>query len=230
MLSLAHIRFDILKEIVVRDFSLELNYGEVKTLFGPSGCGKTTVLRLVSGLESPKSGRISNKFCKTGFLFQENRLLEHLTAMQNVAIFMPLADERAVLSLAEKIGLTESDLHKYPAELSGGMAKRVAFLRLLLSGCDLALLDEPFVGLDRDLRDILAGMLVEKLARKELACLLVTHDRFEAARLSHEILQLSAKGMEILQKTDLKRPLAERNSAFEEQVVAEKFKGIVYYG
>ena len=61
-----------------------------------------------------------------------------------------------------KSGLTAGDLNKYPTELSGGMAKRVAFLRLLLCGCDLALLDEPFVGLDRDLRDILVAMLVEK--------------------------------------------------------------------
>ena len=58
--------------------------------------------------------------------------------------------------------------------------ERVAFLRLLLCGCDLALLDEPFVGLDRDLRDILVAMLVEKIERQGMACMLVTHDRFEA--------------------------------------------------
>ena len=58
-----------------------------------------------------------------------------------------------IIALAAKVGLTAGDLNKYPTELSGGMAKRVAFLRLLLCGCDLALLDEPFVGLDRDLRD-----------------------------------------------------------------------------
>lgn len=54
MLSLSHLRFEILKEVIVRDFSLNLALGEVKTLFGPSGCGKTTVLRLISGLEDPK--------------------------------------------------------------------------------------------------------------------------------------------------------------------------------
>ncbi len=162
MLSLKNVRFEILRDPIVRDFSMDLQPGEVKTLFGPSGCGKTTVLRLISGLETPKSGEIHNTFRKTGFLFQENRLLENLTAMQNIAIFMDNPNENEIIALAEKIGLSSGDLNKYPTELSGGMAKRVAFLRLLLCGCDLALLDEPFVGLDRDLRDILAAMLVEK--------------------------------------------------------------------
>ena len=91
------------------------------------------------------------------------------------------------------------------------MAKRVAFLRLLLCGCDLALLDEPFVGLDRDLRDILAAMLVEKIEQQGMACILVTHDRFEAARLSREIMQLSPKWMDVQNVITLPTPLSERN-------------------
>ena len=79
---------------------------------------------------------------------------------------MDKPDEGEIIALAAKVGLTAGDLNKYPTELSGGMAKRVAFLRLLLCGCDLALLDEPFVGLDRDLRDILVAMLVEKIERQ----------------------------------------------------------------
>lgn len=153
MICLENVRFEILRDPIVRDFSLNLQQGEVKALFGPSGCGKTTVLRLIAGLETPKSGTIRNTFHKTGFLFQENRLPENLTAMQNIAIFMDNPDEGEIVALAAKVGLTAGDLNKYPTELSGGMAKRVAFLRLLLCGCDLALLDEPFVGLDRDLRD-----------------------------------------------------------------------------
>ena len=229
MLSLKNVRFEILRDPIVRDFSMDLQPGEVKTLFGPSGCGKTTVLRLISGLETPKSGEINNTFRKTGFLFQENRLLENLTAMQNIAIFMDNPNENAIIALAEKIGLSSGDLNKYPTELSGGMAKRVAFLRLLLCGCDLALLDEPFVGLDRDLRDILAAMLVEKIEQQGMACILVTHDRFEAARLSREIMQLSPKGMDVQNVITLPTPLSERNSVFEETVVAREFQGIHYY-
>ena len=130
---------------------------------------------------------------------------------------------------AAKIGLSKSDLNKYPTELSGGMAKRVAFLRLLLSGCDFALLDEPFVGLDRDLRDILSAILIEKVQQKQLACLLVTHDRFEAARLSHEIIRLSPKEMEIGQIIKLEEELDKRNSQFEEKIVSEQFNETIYY-
>lgn len=79
------------------------------------------------GLETPKSGTIRNTFHKTGFLFQENRLPENLTAMQNIAIFMDNPDEGEIVALAAKVGLTAGDLNKYPTELSGGMAKRVAF-------------------------------------------------------------------------------------------------------
>ena len=206
MLCLENVRFEILRDPIVHDFSLSLQHGEVKALFGPSGCGKTTVLRLIAGLETPKSGTIRNTFRKTGFLFQENRLPENLTAMQNIAIFMDKPDEGEIIALAAKVGLTAGDLNKYPTELSGGMAKRVAFLRLLLCGCDLALLDEPFVGLDRDLRDILVAMLVEKIE-----------------------LLLSTKGMNVQNVITLPTPLSERDSAFEEAVVAREFQGIHYY-
>ncbi|WP_204319005.1 ATP-binding cassette domain-containing protein [Pelistega ratti] len=228
MLTLDHIRFEILRDPIIRHFSFTLQRGEVKTLFGPSGCGKTTVLRLIAGLETPKSGKISSDFQKIGFLFQENRLLENLTAMQNITIFMEKADIPAVIALAAKVGLTQGDLYKYPTELSGGMAKRVAFLRLLLCGCDLALLDEPFVGLDRDLRDILVRLLNDKI-EQGMACVLVTHDRFEAARLSHEILFLSPKGMKINHRVILPEPLSSRDSSYEEKIVAREFQGIHYY-
>ena len=115
-------------------------------------------------------------------------------------------DEGEIIALAAKVGLTAGDLNKYPTELSGGMAKRVAFLRLLLCGCDLALLDEPFVGLDRDLRDILVAMLVEKIE-----------------------LLLSTKGMNVQNVITLPTPLSKRDSAFEEAVVAREFQGIHYY-
>ena len=63
-LEISHVRFEILRDVIVRDFSMSLREGEVKTLFGASGCGKTTLLRLVCGLENPKFGEISNEFNK----------------------------------------------------------------------------------------------------------------------------------------------------------------------
>ena len=230
MLNLSHVYFEVLKEKIVEDFNLDLRQGEVKTLFGKSGCGKTTILRLVCALEKASKGKISNQFKKTAILFQENRLLDNLDAMQNIAIFMPKPDPQKIIQMATKIGITESDLNKYPTQLSGGMAKRIAFIRLMLSDADLMLLDEPFTGLDKDLRNILVAMLTEKIEQENLACLMVTHDRFEACRLSHEILLLSEKGMHINQVIQLNTPLQQRNEAYEEKIVQEQFKGIKYYG
>lgn len=229
MLKISNLRFEILREIILRDFSLELNSGEVKTLFGPSGCGKTTLLRLICGLDDPKSGRIENEFKKIGFLFQENRLLNNLTALENISIFMSEPDLERIHANALNLGLEKGDLNKFPSQLSGGMAKRVAFLRLILSDCDLALLDEPFVGLDRDLREICAGILSQKVENNELAALLVTHDRFEAVRLSHEIIDLEPKQMRIRRVIRLQTPLRARDAKFEESVVAREFKGVMYY-
>ncbi|WP_204352546.1 ATP-binding cassette domain-containing protein [Aggregatibacter kilianii] len=229
MLSLRQVRYQIFNDVIVDNFNFDLAAGEVKTLFGPSGCGKTTVLRLISGLAKPKCGQISNRFRKVGFMFQENRLLNNLNALENIRIFMTQPDNRRIFNLAADIGLQPDDLKKYPIELSGGMAKRIALLRLFLSDCDLALLDEPFVGLDRDLRNNLTAILANRISEQGLACLLVTHDRFEAARLSHEILLLSTKGMHIKQSIFLPEPLNQRDNRYEEEVVATRFNGVVYY-
>lgn len=230
MLELKNIEYSILNDKIVRDFSLSLKLGEVKTLFGPSGCGKTTILRLISGLDEASKGEIFNSFKKTAFLFQENRLLDYLKAFENIKLCMDKnADLSEIYSLGAKLGLQKSDFKKYPSELSGGMAKRVAFLRAFLSGADLILLDEPFVGLERDMRTILATILNQKISEKKLSALLVTHDRFEAARLSHEILFLSKKGMDITRKISLDEPLVNRDDTYEEMVVKTHFKGIMYY-
>lgn len=228
MLKISNLRYEILRDVIISDFSLRLRAGEVKTLFGPSGCGKTSLLRLVCGLEDKKSGQIENGFKKISFLFQENRLLPNLTALKNIEIFSP-ADVSEIYALAAKIGLSPSDLNKFPRELSGGMQKRTAFLRTILSGCDLALLDEPFVGLDRDLRGVLIEILVSKIEREGLACLLVTHDRFEATRLSHEIIELDPKGMGLRRVVRLDEPLSARDDRYEERVVSEQFGGVSYY-
>lgn len=228
MLKISNLRYEILRDVIISDFSLRLRSGEVKTLFGPSGCGKTSLLRLVCGLEDKKSGQIENGFKKISFLFQENRLLPNLTALKNIEIFSP-ACVSEIYALAAKIGLSSSDLNKFPRELSGGMQKRTAFLRTILSGCDLALLDEPFVGLDRDLRGVLIEILVSKIESEGLACLLVTHDRFEAARLSHEIIELEPKEMGLRRVVSLDKPLSARDERYEERVVSEQFGGVSYY-
>ena len=144
MLELQNLEYEILRDKVVRDFSLKVGAGEVVTLFGASGCGKTTILRLISGLIDPRKGKIINKFNKTTYLFQENRLLEWKNALENVLLVMDEPDEKTVLELFSRLGLTEKDALKYPDELSGGMRQRVAFVRAIVTKPDLLLMDEPF--------------------------------------------------------------------------------------
>ena len=77
MLKISNLRYEILRDVIISDFSLRLRAGEVKTLFGPSGCGKTSLLRLVCGLEDKKSGQIENGFKKISFLFPVYFLFLH---------------------------------------------------------------------------------------------------------------------------------------------------------
>ena len=152
MLELKNVEYEILRDKVVSNFSLNVKGGEVVTLFGPSGCGKTTILRLISGLNEPRKGKIFNNFKKTTYFFQENRLLTWKNALENVLLVMDKLDVNAVLELFKKVGLSQKDTLKYPSELSGGMRQRVAFVRAVVTKPDLLLMDEPFSGLDYDMK------------------------------------------------------------------------------
>lgn len=229
MLKIENLDYDILQEKIVKNFSIKLDYGDTITLFGASGCGKTTILRLISKIETPKNGLIFNTFKKTAYLFQENRLFDNLNVIENIMLCMEHKDKNIVMSHLNLVGFTSKDIYKYPYELSGGMAKRVAFMRAFLSGADLLLLDEPFVGLDTDLRTVLANLLIEKLKEKSIACMLVTHERNEAIILSSKVLFLSKKQMKIEKSIEIRLPPSKRDFHFIEQTLKEEFRGVVYY-
>ena len=159
MLELKNVEYEILRDKVVRNFNLKVEKGEVVTLFGPSGCGKTTILRLISGLNEPRKGKIFNKFKKMTYFFQENRLLTWKNALENVLLVMDKADQNSVLKLFSKVGLSQKDALKYPNELSGGMRQRVAFVRAVVTKPNLLLMDEPFSGLDNDMKEILIDIV-----------------------------------------------------------------------
>ena len=154
---------------------MTLYRGDVKVIMGPSGCGKTSLLRLAAGLQKPSGGKILRNTDRIAVQFQEPRLLPWLTAAENVNLV--LSDKKATLPQAikylEAVGLYE-DADKYPSELSGGMAQRVALARTLAYNGDVVLMDEPFRGLDRELRDAMLLLVREYTQNKAL--LLVTHD------------------------------------------------------
>lgn len=160
------------EKTVLDRFSVTLPDGGVVGLSGPSGCGKTTLLRVLAGLELPRSGEISGIAPgETAFLFQENRLFPWRTAGQHIADVLPRhrRDEVARwLALAE----LEDEEHTLPGELSGGMARRLAIARCAALGGRLMLLDEPFAGVDA----ARAERILARLRETGTPILLVSHE------------------------------------------------------
>ncbi len=152
-------------------------------LMSPSGKGKSTLLRLIAGLLTPQSGSIEKDFEKCAFMFQDDRLLPHLTALQNVACTGDKKDTGKAKKLLEFL---EIDENLYPREMSGGMCRRVALARALNFGGDLMILDEPFTGLDERLILKIADYL------KSLNCriIMTTHDISDAKLLDAVILNI----------------------------------------
>ena len=171
---------------VLRGVSFTLQPGGRLALMGPSGCGKTTLLRLAAGLLEPDSGKVLRPDAGVAMVFQEPRLLPWLTAEENVNLV--LSDRSATLPQARawlgKLGLADA-AGKYPAELSGGMQRRVALARALALGRELLILDEPFSALDEEQREGAQRLVAEQ----GCAILLATHDEREAAALGCRILR-----------------------------------------
>lgn len=175
---------------ILKDFSLKLEKGSKTVIMGESGVGKTTLLRIAAGLEKPDGGEfVSDE--KLAVMFQEPRLLPWKTALENVKAVL----SKDHFSLADKylkaVGL-ENDAKKYPHELSGGMAQRVAFARFLAfaesDGSTLLLLDEPFSALDGETGKKMLELLKDFSEGKTV--LLVTHDKADAESFADEILRL----------------------------------------
>lgn len=184
---------------VLRDFSFNFPSQGVVAVMGPSGCGKTTLLRLIAGLEQPDSGEVHlPKDTKLSMVFQEDRLLDTLTARENILVVMaghtPQNRARADYCLDRCGLLPEAD--RYPGQLSGGMRRRVALARAVAYGGNLLLLDEPFKGLDRALKQQVMDFVLEGGDHAALT-LLVTHDREEAERADH-VLQLVGPPLKII--------------------------------
>ncbi|MCB1527051.1 MAG: ABC transporter ATP-binding protein [Hyphomicrobiaceae bacterium] len=183
---------------------LDIAPGEVVCLLGPSGCGKTTLLRIASGIERPTSGRVlindrevagPDRFVppeerSVGLMFQDFALFPHLTILQNVAFGLKAlpADvaRREAMSVLSRVGL-ESYASSYPHILSGGQQQRVALARAIVPRPSVVLMDEPFSGLDVQLRDSMQEETLSLLRETRATCMIVTHHPEEAMRMSDRI-------------------------------------------
>ncbi|MDY3906051.1 MAG: ATP-binding cassette domain-containing protein [Lawsonibacter sp.] len=192
-IHLDHISFEYGRREILSDFTLTLPSTGVTILRGPSGCGKTTLLRLLAGLEQPRSGRITG-VCprETAFLFQENRLLPWRTAEQHLTDVLP-RDRREEaerwLALTDLTGEERS----YPAALSGGMCRRLALARCLALGGRLYLLDEPFAGVDPQR----ASRIMTGLRALPAPVLLTSHED-HILSLAHRVIDLDGPPLRVV--------------------------------
>lgn len=200
---------------VHQHLNLEILPGEIISLIGGSGSGKTTLLRQMLGLERPSSGTVTvfgedvqsddlrlqqQLRSRWGMLFQQGALFSALTALDNVAL--PLRElgtlpedvirDSALLKLA-MVGISAADALKMPANLSGGMVKRVALARALALEPELVFLDEPTAGLDPHLSHEFVEVVRDLHSQLKLTVVMVTHDVETLLALSTRIAVLAEK-------------------------------------
>ena len=175
---------------VLKDFSLTAREGERVCLLGPSGGGKTTLLNIVAGLLPPDSGERELPAGRISYIFQEYRLLPWLTAEENITEATGCTKERAreMLQAVELL----SERRGYPDDFSGGMKQRLNIARALARDSKLILMDEPFKGLDPELRERVIDRVNDCCENRTV--LLVTHDKAESDLL-HCTRMLTLEGM-----------------------------------
>ena len=216
-------------KVVLDDFSLTLNEG-ITALSGPSGCGKTTLLRILAGLQTPDSGRVSGiEPRESVILFQENRLLPWRSAGQQISDVLPRHRQGEVerwLSLVE----LEGEGASRPDQLSGGMRQRAAFLRTALCSADIMLLDEPFGALDVITREEMQDWLLKLRGELGRTTLLVTHDIDEALYLADRIVVLGGRPAGIRRVIDLTGVEKCRDWLYEQGELRKDIHNILKYG
>lgn len=200
------------RQQVLRDVSLHTPRGQTLAIIGESGCGKTVLLKAMIGLTSPSAGSVSfdgqcldqlserelsSLRTRFGFVFQNAALFDSMTVEEN--ILFPLkqhqprtaSDRRdQMLSLLAEVGLPVAVLAKRPAELSGGMRKRVGLARALVMHPEALLYDEPTTGLDPIMSDVINQLMLRTRERYGVTSVIVTHDMNTARRVADRVVML----------------------------------------
>jgi len=197
---------------VLHEINLEITRGETLAIIGESGCGKTVLLKTIIGLLYPTQGtvyvdgqdlaeldekQLTAERARFGFLFQHAALFDSMTVAQNVAF--PLRQhtqknaaeiEEIVLARLAEVGLPEDVVQKKPAELSGGMRKRVGLARALAIEPEIMLYDEPTTGLDPIMSDVINELMIHTRQKHPVTSVIVTHDMRTARKVADRVVML----------------------------------------
>lgn len=206
-ITLRNIKKSFGAKTVIDNISMEIDSGSFTTLLGCSGCGKTTLLRMISGLETPDFGEIlfddkiifssekkiniPSEKRNLGFVFQDFALWPHLNVFENVAFGLrakkKTADLESKVIQALKCVHLEELKKSFPSQLSGGQQQRVAFARAIVTEPECILFDEPLSALDAILREEMRNEITDIVSRLNITSVFVTHDQSEAMSMSSKI-------------------------------------------
>lgn len=180
-------------KVIFTNLSYEFKDTGLYLIKGESGAGKTTLLRIIAGLDKSYGGTVEGGgFGKVSYSFQEYRLFEQLTALENLLVALPdkASDKEAkrASDLLKRLRFSEGELSLLPSELSGGMKQRVSFARAIMKKAPILILDEPTKELDGELVAILRNIIAEEA--KERLVLLVSHENEDSAFSDYTVISL----------------------------------------
>jgi len=201
LISLCDIHKRFGTQVVLDGLSLDVARGETLVVLGPSGTGKSVMLKIIAGLLEPDSGSVTlglpphqaGEPPRIGFLFQGAALFDSLTVEQNVTFALRRTTDKSageLRAIAEErlawVGLKDV-LDKKPAQLSGGMRKRVGLARAIATDPDIILYDEPTTGLDPIMSDAINDLIVDIKQRTHSTAVAVTHDMASAFKIGDRL-------------------------------------------
>lgn len=200
---------------VIDNLTLKLPQTGNVAIMGKSGCGKTTLLKIIAGIVKPDSGTVNaGGGSKISFVFQEDRLLDVLTARENIEVVLK-KDSADTAAVAEgwlsAIGLS-GEGGKYPRELSGGMNRRIAVARALAFGGEVLILDEPFNGLDIASKEKITELTLRGFDARRRLNIFAVHDVDDAVNNADKVIVFTGPPLRIKEEFSIDIPPEKRGS------------------